>query len=134
MRDITHLVVHHSASPLHVTAETIRSWHMKKGWSDIGYHVVIERNGNIVSGRSLDIPGAHVRGHNAQTIGICLVGDNTIGEYWWHSVQTASLRTILDIFELSFPEAIVLGHRDLPGTATECPGLNVRELLGLPNL
>ncbi len=134
MREITHLVIHHSASPLNVTAETIREWHMAKGWADIGYHVVIERHGNIVSGRSLDIPGAHVKGHNYGTLGICLVGNNTLREHEWQSVQTESLRTLLDIFAISYPEAIILGHRDLPNTATECPGLDIRELLGLPSL
>ena len=58
-----------------IDAETIRDWHVNgNGWSDIGYHYVIKRNGLVEAGRPVSISGAHAKGHNADSIGICLVG------------------------------------------------------------
>jgi hypothetical protein len=52
--------------------ETIRHWHVSEnGWADIGYHFVIEGDARIRQGRSIDTVGAHVRGHNMGTLGIC---------------------------------------------------------------
>lgn len=45
-----------------------------RGWSDIGYHGVIECNGDFYQGRPHDIPGAHVEGHNQGNLGLCLIG------------------------------------------------------------
>jgi hypothetical protein len=132
MRTINTIVVHHSASASYVTADTIRKWHMARGWSDIGYHVVIEQYGRMVSGRSFDIPGAHVKGSNSDSLGICVVGDNTKPAGGWSLGQIESLITVLDILSITFPEAVVMGHRDMPDAATECPGLDVRKLLDLP--
>lgn len=53
--------------------EAIRQWHIERGWSDIGYHFVIERNGALKKGRDLDRVGAHTLGHN-KDIGLCLCG------------------------------------------------------------
>ncbi|UWZ99309.1 N-acetylmuramoyl-L-alanine amidase [Vibrio splendidus] len=52
----------------------IRQWHKKRGWRDVGYHLVIRRNGEIELGRPLSQTGAHVKGHNKGNIGVCLVG------------------------------------------------------------
>ena len=131
MREITHIVVHHSASPRYVTAETIRKWHKQKGWSDIGYHVVIEEKGGAVLGRSFNLPGAHVKGHNTNSLGVCLVGDNTNPDRKWTEEQVESLKSVLELLNLHYPKAEVLGHRDMPDTATECPGLDIRTLLKL---
>ena len=58
-----------------ITAEHIRRWHVDdNSWSDIGYHWVIERDGKVQRGRHTQAQGAHVRGHNNESIGICLVG------------------------------------------------------------
>ena len=132
MRDITHIVVHHSASVLTTTAEDLERWHVAgNGWSDVGYHWIVEMDGSLHAGRPLDVVGAHVRGHNAQSWGICLVGDNTTLRERWVSYQIRTLKSVLLVLQALAPEAVVLGHRDLEGTATECPGLDVRQLLGL---
>lgn len=53
----------------------VRRWHVEdRGWSDIGYHYLIDRDGTVVEGRPLDCVGAHVKGHNAGTVGISLFG------------------------------------------------------------
>ena len=55
--------------------EAIRQMHIKeRGWRDIGYHWLIDRDGTVLPGRKETEIGAHVVGHNAGTIGICLIG------------------------------------------------------------
>jgi N-acetylmuramoyl-L-alanine amidase len=129
MRSITHIVIHHSASPLSTTLEDIDKWHRDKGWAGCGYHLVCESDGVMKLGRPIDKIGAHVFGRNRCSIGICLVGNNTFPGEGWTQMQIASLHEILRSLRILFPGAEVLGHRDLPNTATECPGLDVRTLL-----
>ncbi len=78
------ITVHCSDTPNRrksVTSELIHKWHTQdRGWSAIGYHYVITRDGQVDSRknknffRGLDTPGAHVRGHNNDNVGVCLVG------------------------------------------------------------
>ena len=81
MRQIDHIIVHCSYTPpsMDIGAETIREWHTLpkpkgRGWSDIGYHWVIRRNGTVEAGRSEERAGAHAKGYNQDSIGICLIG------------------------------------------------------------
>lgn len=84
MREITRVILHCSATQDYpednpafdlIGAADIREWHIReRGWSDIGYHVIIRRTGEIETGRKLSVPGAHTRGHNHDSIGICYVG------------------------------------------------------------
>lgn len=70
------ITVHCSATPpkMDIGRDEIRQWHLQRGWSDIGYHYVIRRNGDIELGREPHVQGAHVAGHNQDNLGICLVG------------------------------------------------------------
>lgn len=77
MREIDKIIIHCSATKANQMFSTgeIRRWHMSdNGWSDIGYHWVIERNGFLGKGRNEEIIGAHCRGQNSGSLGICLVG------------------------------------------------------------
>jgi hypothetical protein len=61
--------------PLIEKVADIRRWHIQqRGWRDIGYHWVIDHDGAFAPGRAETEIGAHVEGHNAGTIGICLLG------------------------------------------------------------
>ena len=68
------ITIHHSASR-DVSANTIRRWHLKRGFSDIGYHFVIGKNGKLESGRPLTKTGEHVKGKNRRNVGVCLTGN-----------------------------------------------------------
>ena len=131
MRYIDHIVIHHSGSPLSTTAAEIRKWHLGRGWKDVGYHFVIEGGGMLVPGRPLETKGAHVRGHNASTLGICVVGDNTSDRNKWSMTQILKLDAVVQVLQCVHPDALVCGHRDMPDTSTECPGLDIRKLLGM---
>ena len=133
MREITHLVVHCSATPegRDIGAKTIRQWHLDKGWRDIGYHFVIRLDGTIETGRNIAVAGSHVAGHNANTIGICMVGGmdaaNKNPKNTFTPSQFESLHNLLHDLKEQFPKAAVLGHRDFPNVHKACPSFDVRE-------
>ena len=132
MKRIDTLAVHHSASPRETTTlEQIRAWHLERGFSDIGYHAVVLCDGRLRLGRPIPQTGAHARGSNATAIGVCLIGNNLVEGEHWIRPQIETLRRIVAAARVFWPEIRVCGHRDLmaPGY-TECPGLDVLELLG----
>lgn len=132
MRPIKRIIVHHSASPRDTTVEMIRRHHKEvRGFSDIGYHFVIDESGTIHPTRPIEEVGAHAFGANLTSIGICVTGNNTEPDQAWSPEQLAALHELIENLLAVFPGALVLGHRDLPrGTRTACPGLNVTEVLG----
>lgn len=75
-RIIKEIIVHCSATPegKDFTVSDIKRWHLERGFSDIGYHYVIYRDGSINEGRSESIAGAHCTGHNTISIGVCYIG------------------------------------------------------------
>lgn len=131
---IDKIVVHHSASSRLTTLETIRQWHLDRGWPDIGYHFVIEGTGEVRRGRSPLYVGAHALGANLNSIGICVVGYNTeTGHTSWAPVQVVALRTLIADLERMWGPLALHAHCDVPGgeTATECPGMSTAELRAL---
>ena len=75
-RNIKELIVHCSATPegKDYSVDTIRQWHLQRGFSDIGYHYVVYRDGSIHTGRDESVIGAHCTGHNTNSIGVCYIG------------------------------------------------------------
>lgn len=124
------IVVHCSATPpdMDIGADEIRRWHIEdNGWSDIGYHYVIRRTGVIEHGRPLDYQGAHVRGHNHESVGICLVGGvnkDAQPDANFTAAQYASLESLISLLLPRFPGAAVRGHRDFPGVTKACPSFD----------
>lgn len=110
--------------------EDIREIHMARGWRDIGYHYVIEDDGSIVPGRPLDLAGAHARGWNARSIGICYTGggmskDGSRPISGPNIYQDLGLRNLILAQKMVFPSIkIVKGHRDT-GSNKDCPCFNV---------
>ena len=141
MRPIEKLIVHCAATKpsMNIGATEIRQWHLANGWSDIGYNYVIRRDGLIENGRDLDRDGnvdeevgAHAKGFNANSIGICLVGGlNASGQPApeFTEAQFTALNGLLAGLRIRYPGAEVLGHRDLPGVAKACPSFDVRHWL-----
>lgn len=104
--------------------------------TSLGYHFVIYTNGVSVTGRHLDEIGAHVTGHNANSIGICLIGTDAFTPAQW-----ATLAALVEYLQKSYPQARVVGHRDLSpdrdgdGVVERCewlkicPGFDVKSWL-----
>ncbi len=129
------ITIHSSATPpsMDVCSALIRQWHKARGWSDIGYHWVITRKGKLEQGRPMEYAGAHVKGHNTNNIGICLVGGvnehgepkNTFTFQQWHTLKV-TITLLSEVYGI--PSSNIYGHRDLnPHTA--CPSFDVKSWL-----
>jgi len=135
MRPITAIVIHCSATGAEadVGVREIRAWHVQgRGWLDIGYHFVIRRSGAVEPGRPLEEPGAHVAGHNAGSIGLCLAGgagEDGRPENNFEPRQWAALKAKLLELKKAFPAAEIKGHRDFPGAGKDCPCFDVGDWL-----
>lgn len=132
MRPIDSIIVHSTATPpnLDVGVGWIRKLHIEQnGWSDIGYHYVIKRNGLIQKGRPIEIPGAHVKGMNANTIGVVYVG-GVDGEGKAQDnrtlLQKLSLHVLLQLLAVRHKTTKILGHKEC--ASTECPSFEVSTL------
>lgn len=126
MRYIDSIIVHCSDTPNNrdVTVEEIRGWHVKgNGWDDIGYHFIIYRNGDLMTGRPVRIAGAHCYGYNSNSIGICLIGRDKFTK-----AQFNALRNLDRVLQGVFGDLSRYGHRDLNKYKT-CPNFDVKEVL-----
>lgn len=107
----------------------VRRWHMQdRGWFDIGYHFVIDRNGTIAHGRDVSRVGAHTQGHNAGTIGIALFGgfgSAATDRFRDHFTpeQDRALRGLIDKLRAQYGPLALSGHNQWAAKA--CPGFNV---------
>ena len=113
------ILIHHTGAEEKDTAQ-VKRYHLSRGWRDIGYNFVIERDGKVVDGRSLDISGAHARGFNSKAIGVALIGnfENRLPT----AQQLASLNVLLlRLVKLyNIPQDEVFGHNEK--SRTLCPG------------
>lgn len=118
-RKITEIIIHCSATPegKDYTVDDIRRWHKQRGYADVGYHYIVYRNGILAQGRDVNIIGAHASGHNAHSIGICYIGgmnaENTQPEDTRTLRQKARLLSLLVDLRKLYPNARIIGHRDL---------------------
>ncbi len=90
--------------------------HKKKGWSKIGYHFVIKEDGTREVGRKESEIGAHAYGYNRNSIGICYIGgldSNGNPKDTRTDAQENSIIELLEELRAKYPEAEILGHRDL---------------------
>lgn len=126
MRNITKLIAHCSDSPndRDVTVDEIRGWHKQRGWNDIGYHYVIYRNGQIMPGRPASEVGAHCKGQNHDSIGVCLIGRDA-----FTTEQFDSLRKLYRMLGNIFQGIGIYGHRDFTDLKT-CPNFEVKDVIG----
>lgn len=132
MRVIKEIVVHCSATPpgMDIGAAEIRSWHVSgNGWSDIGYHYVVRLDGRVENGRPESRVGAHVKGYNSNSIGVCYVGG--VGEEGnpkdtRTDCQKEQLLELLKKLKWKYPGARILGHRDFPRVAKACPSFDAK--------
>ncbi len=124
MRKIDMFIIHCSATgpSQRCTVQDIDRWHRQRGFAGIGYHYVIYRDGTIVKGRPDDVVGAHCKGHNSHSIGICYVGgldaDGRPSDTRTPEQKTAMSKLIIDL-KKRYPGALVRSHRDF--AAKECP-------------
>lgn len=154
MRTINLIVIHCSATPNGASlfgvdqtpVQAIDGWHKARGFARapeaqarfnpglaaIGYHFVVYANGAVATGRAQEEAGAHAKGHNARSLGVCMIGTDRYTLPQW-----ATLRGLVESLLKTYPGARVVGHRDLSpdldgdGTVEPhewlktCPGFDV---------
>lgn len=141
MRPINEHIIHCSATqpawaedaPTTAKIDEIRRWHVGQGWSDIGYHYVIDRDGTTLPGRPVERVGAGVKGRNEATIHTCLIGghgssadDDFLDNFT--PAQDIALRAHIRDIEERFGKLHLSGHNEYAAKA--CPGFWVRPWYG----
>ena len=121
--NIKYLIVHCSdtGDKKFINASDIHKMHIDFGWDGIGYHKVILRSGEIENGRPEYWIGAHVKGLNKISLGVCLVGSSNFTKK-----QYLSLKKVLLHWRKKYPDAKILGHSDSVDTHKTCPNFDVK--------
>lgn len=117
------IILHHTATTAVATVESIRKYHVENnGWLDIGYHYLVDFNGNVFEGRPLDMPGAHATGYNKTAIGIAAIGDFEL--FKMPELQKKGIIKLVTelMAKYNITADNILLHRDVNITA--CPGEN----------
>lgn len=140
MRDVNEIIVHCFATkdgwfrgkPFLEKVAEVKRWHLARGFSDIGYHYLISREGEVVAGRPLEKSGAHCNGHNKNSIGISLEGgwgksrrDAFLDNYTVK--QGSALLGLIDRLQHDHGELMISGHYKYANK--ECPAFNLPEFL-----
>lgn len=114
---------------LSASIAAMREEHIKRGFSDIGYHYMIQPSGEVVNGRPLNVVGAHVQGENKNNIGICLIGKNKFTK-----AQFSSLYRLVDTLRICYQikPYNTYCHYQFPSAVKqkkECPNIVINHLL-----
>ena len=146
MRKIDMIVIHCSATRADVplSPRQLDEMHRQRGFDGCGYHYYVRRDGEICTMRPVDRPGAHAKGYNQHSIGVCYEGGldeqgrpaDTRTE-----LQKRSLRVLVRVLAMDFQTRRIVGHRDLSPDldgdgliepeewVKECPCFEVRKEL-----
>lgn len=120
-RYMTKKIIIHHASASKCSAEDIHTWHLNRGWSGIGYHFVVRKDGTIERGRPIDRVGAHCTGQNVDSIGVCFEGDYE--KETMPDVQLQAGRELIAYIKGLYGQGLVIAkHKSF--MATDCPGKN----------
>lgn len=131
-RTIKEIIIHCTATPegRDVTIGDITRWHKERGFSTIGYHYVIYRDGTVHEGRDVDLIGAHCTNHNSYSIGVCYVGglkyipnvkaDKLPAKDTRNEKQKAAMLSLLLDLKKLYPNAKIYGHRDFANKSCPC--------------
>ena len=135
VRNIRRIILHCTATPegKDFTVEDIRRWHRQRGFSDIGYHSVIYRDGSLHVGRDVNVSGAHTEGYNTSSIGIVYVGgltaDGSVSKDTRTEAQIETMHKLVAELKKMYPDATVHGHREF--AKKDCPSFDVRKVVWL---
>jgi N-acetyl-anhydromuramyl-L-alanine amidase AmpD len=128
-RNVYTVFIHCSASdnPDHDSIDVINEWHQARGWSTVGYHYFIRKDGTIEEGRSLERTPAAQKGHNTGSIAICIHG---LELALFTEEELASLRHLCEEINESYKDITFHAHNEVNSNKT-CPVIAVKEVLGL---
>ena len=136
MRRIDLIVIHCSATRCNrpYPVETLIADHAKR-FGYTGYHYYITRDGRLYQTRHENLVGAHAKGYNKHSLGVCYEGGiDEKGDYadTRTLAQKRTLLMLLCTLKLDYPNALILGHRDLPNVRKACPCFDAKaEFMGI---
>jgi len=127
-RKIHRVFLHCSASDHahHDNVATMKKWHLARGFSDVGYHFFIQKDGTLEYGRDIEKTPAAQKGHNRGTLAICLHG---LKEEKFTQAQFDTLRKLADQIEHNYENISFHGHCEV--SAKACPVFDYRKVLDL---
>ena len=114
-----YIVLHHRAGNGDV--ESIHNQHLRQGYSGIGYHYYIRKDGSIYAGRPIQKVGAHCLNYNSVSVGVCFEGNYETETVMPEAQKKSGIELVRHLKGI-YPNAQIKGHRDLYATA--CPGRN----------
>ena len=123
-QNVKYIVIHCSDTNEDDTAIDIHQLHLSFGWEGVGYHKIIQKNGEIENGRPEFWTGAHVFGYNKESLGICLIGKDNFS-----TQQFNTLTNLIKEWKKKYPLAKICGHRDFKNTKKTCPNFDVKKWL-----
>ena len=135
MRHINEIIIHATATRpdwrkgqrTSTKVAEVKRWHVGgNGWSDIGYHFLIDRDGTVAKGRAIERTGAHVKGRNSNSIGVSMFGGHggTASDQFadhFTDDQLDALNGLIDDLRFKFPEITqISGHNQYAAKACPC--------------
>ena len=118
--NIPNKIILHNADASSCTVQDIHRWHLNNGWSGIGYHYFIRKDGSIYKGRPDNAIGSHCKGNNTGSLGICFEG-----KYMSETMPQAQYNAGIELIKYLFDKYKIMpiyGHKELFNT--DCPGIN----------
>ena len=116
-----------------ISVDTIRKWHLNRGFSDIGYHYVIDIKGDIHAGRPIELIGAHTKGQNKYSIGVAYVGgvelDGVTPKDTRTKAQKDAIIRLVKKLKGCYPDVKIHGHNEFSNKA--CPSYNLQNEINL---
>lgn len=131
MRQIEYIIIHHTGRNNDFPAFVkFRHLYLRK-WEDVGYHYLIgnrrpfTKDGHLYAGRPENHAGAHAKGYNESSLGVCLIGNLDKS-----SPSPKQMGTLIKFLEgkkeeFKIPTKNILGHHELPNITKSCPGKNL---------
>ena len=116
------LILHHSAARSYSVSQVHNLHRNINKWSGIGYHFYIEKDGNIYTGRPIGTIGAHCKGHNHYSIGICFEGD--FENEHMNDLQIKAGQELIQMIKNLYPDINICTHGEAWGQNTSCAGKN----------
>lgn len=113
-----YIILHHRTADGDVLS--IHNGHIANGWSGIGYHFYVRKDGSVYRGRPIAMEGAHCTGYNGNSVGVCFEG-NYQTENQMPEAQKRAGKDVISYLKNVYPKAQVRKHCDFVSTA--CPGV-----------
>jgi N-acetylmuramoyl-L-alanine amidase len=126
---VNKIVIHcaDTFADMDIGLKEITQWHLQRGFSDVGYHYIIRRDGSVETGRSELVMGAHVQGHNHDSLGVCVVGGKARNGEQACNFTSAQWITLAKLTKAlkDVHQCDVVGHNDLDPSKT-CPTFDAK--------